>query len=102
MNRLGTFWGCAVFALVLTGTAGSGVAAAADSGGYNSMDIKSVYYDNAHDRDNAVAMQLAVIRNATSYVDRKSGHRSGLRVNGKAAPRYSDKSLTADMGPHRQ
>lgn len=68
---------CAAISLTLIAATPAVTAAATAAGGYNDMDIATVYHDNGRDRVNAAAMLIALANSSVvcrhGYWD--SGHR---------------------------
>jgi hypothetical protein len=82
---------------------GAFVAPATAAGGYNSMDVKSVYHDNANDRANETAMLAGVIHSASVAVKRKNGvQRHDDKSDRDSVGNLRGDNLTADNSALRR
>jgi hypothetical protein len=92
-----------VLSSVLAAASLGSIAPATAGGGYNSMDVKSVYYDNANDRANETAMLAGVSHSATVAVNRRNGvQRHDDKIDRDSVRNLRGDSLTADNSALRR
>ena len=102
MTNLKTAHGSALFALALLGAWLGGASSASAEGGYNNMDIKSVYYDSGQDRANSAVMLQDVARNAFAYGERRSAQQRHRGHDGRPGSHFQHASRIAGNDTQRQ
>ena len=96
-------WGILAVAVVVTGAALGDSQAGSTQGGYNSMDVNSVYHDNGRDSANSRNMFATMASNATYYRHAKETRTSVRFAERAATPiRAASRSITDDRSPHHR
>ena len=94
-------WAIVAVAFVATGTTLGDCQAGSAQGGYNSMDVNSVYHDNGRDSANARTMLAAITDGAAYYRHARETH-AGVRFAGRAATPIRTAGRPIADSPHHR